>query len=74
MKAYELTLTAQSKEAFKTVVKQKLEDKHISLVELAKLIDRPLATVYNFMYNKNRANRFVAAEIANALDINRNDF
>ena len=71
---YELTLMSTNKERFKSAVKAKLQEKHMTLVSLAELINRPLSTVYNFMYNKKKPNRFVAAEIANALGIEYADY
>ena len=66
---YELRLTKNQKQKFVNVVRYRLAHNDMTLKDLAEQIGRPVNTVYNFMSHDNRANRFLAAEIAEKLEM-----
>lgn len=71
---YELTLTGAARERFKQLAKERMQDQGISMKDLADKIERPVNSIYGFFnsYQK-KTNRFLAAEIANALGIERSE-
>lgn len=69
MALYEILLNKSEREKFMLVAKIKMIEKGWSAKDLAEEIDRPVSSVYNFFSNKKRINRFLAAEIADALDM-----
>ncbi len=71
---YELKLSKQAKQKFVNVVRYRLAEREWTLKDLAKHINRPVNTVYNFMSHDVKPNRFLAAEIATALDMKQSDW
>lgn len=71
---YEVNLYGKNRERFKAAVKKKMEEQRISYKELAEKINRPVNSIYCFMNDDRRPNRFLAAEIAEALDIKQRDW
>lgn len=65
---YELNIPPNKRERFKEVVRKKMSEQECTVKDLAKAIKRPQSSVYGF-FNKDKANRFIAAEIAMALNI-----
>lgn len=66
---YELRLSHTQHVKFVQTVKTELKHRKMDVRDLAYMIERPVNTVYKFFSCKETANRFVAAEIATALDI-----
>ena len=72
---YELRLTASSKQKFVDVARHRLNDRCMTLKDLAEKIGRPVNSVYGFFNSyKKKPNRFIAAEIANALNMKPEDW
>ena len=72
---YELKLTKQNKQKFVDVARHRLSDRQMTIKTLAEKIGRPVNSVYGFFnsYQK-KPNRFLAAEIADALNIQSKDW
>lgn len=66
---YELRLSHTQHIKFVQITKTKLKVRKMDVRDLAYMIERPVNTVYKFFSCKETANRFVAAEIATALNI-----
>lgn len=72
---YELRLVASSKQKFVDVARHRLADRNMTLKDLADEIGRPVNSVYGFFNSyKKKPNRFIAAEIANALNMKQEDW
>lgn len=71
---YEVKLTPKSRKQFIATVHKKMNARGWKMKDLAEAIDRPVKSVYNFFYDRSKQNRFIAAEIAKALDINPRGF
>lgn len=71
---YEIRLTGPARQRFIAVAKERMKEKKMKMGDLAKQLDRPINSVYNFFSNANRPNRFIAAEIAEFLEIKPEDW
>ena len=71
---YEIRLNDKTKEQYVKAMKIKLLEKGIKVKDLAEKIDRPASNIYNFISSKGRPNRFLAAEIAQALGMAPKDW
>ena len=72
---YELHLQPSEKNKFVNVARDRLEKKGMTLKDLAKEIGRPVNSIYGFFNNsKKKPNRFLAAEIANSLNMTQTDW
>jgi hypothetical protein len=72
---YELRLSPSEKEKFVNVARYRLYNRNMTLKDLAAKIDRPVNSVYGFFNSyKKKPNRFLAAEIANALNMKQSDW
>ena len=67
---YEVRLDNQ--ERFLEVARERMKEKGWNIKVLSAEIGRPIASVYGFFSKKNKS-RFIAAEIALALDIEEGD-
>lgn len=74
MRMYELKLTPANKKRFLLAVKEELKKRNMSRKDLAEKIGRPLNSVYDFFATNGRSNRYIAAEIADALNIRFQDW
>lgn len=74
MSMYELYLGASERERFKEAAKQKMLNKGWTMNDLAKHTDRPVGAIYSFFRTGGKPQRFLAAEIYNALEMNRKDW
>ena len=74
---YELRLTRQQKDRFVNVARNRLVQRKMTLKDLAEQIERPVNSVYGF-FNSSKShqkpNKFLAAEIANALEMESRDW
>ncbi len=72
---YELRLQPSEKQKFVNVARYRLSKRGMTLKDLADEIGRPVNSVYGFFNNyKKKPNRFIAAEIANTLDMTQADW
>lgn len=71
---YELRLNNVTKQKFVASAKNKLSERGMTIRDLAKQIGRPVNSLYCFFSNDKKQNKFVAAEIANALEMKREDW
>lgn len=71
---YEIKLTPKSRKRFIATARRRMIARGWNMKDLAKEMDRPVSSVYSFFSNDSRSNRFLAAEIAKALDINPRGF
>ena len=71
---YEVKLTPKSRKRFIATARSRMSARGWSMKDLAKEMDRPVNSVYSFFSHDSRSNRFLAAEIAKALDINPRGF
>lgn len=72
---YELRLRPAEKQKFVNVARHRLASKGMTLKDLADEIGRPVNSVYGFFNSyKTKPNRFIAAEIANTLDMTQADW
>ena len=71
---YEVKLTPKSRKQFIATVRRKMISRGWKMEDLAKEINRPVSSVSGFFYKNSIQNRFMAAEIAKALDINPRGF
>ena len=71
---YEIRLNDKTKDQFVKAMKIKLLEKGMKVKDLADELDRPVSNIYNFISAKDRPNRFLAAEIAQALGMNPKDW
>ena len=68
---YELRLSPQNRNAFISEAKARMAERGMTVADLAVKINRPVNTVYKFFGCSSIQNRFVAAEIADALDMHK---
>lgn len=71
---YELRLGKQAKVRFVAVAKEKLERRGWTIKRLAAEMHRPSNSVYHFFSHDDKPNRFLAAEIANILNMKESDW
>ena len=71
---YELNLNDKQREKFMASAKRKLREKKWSMKVLAAEIGRTPQSVYSFFAHKDRPMRFIAAEIATVLGMQREDW
>lgn len=72
---YELKLSPSAKQKFVNVARHRLSVRKMTLKDLADEIGRPVNSVYGFFNNyKKKPNRFIAAEIANVLNMTQADW
>lgn len=70
---YEINLSSKGKKKFVQDAKAIMKEKGITLAELAKQINRPVGSLYCFFGNGKIKNRFLAAEIADALEMRKGE-
>ena len=72
---YELNISKQSKQKFISVARHRLADRNMTIKDLAEKIGRTVNSVYGFFNSyQTKPNRFLAAEIATALNIQSKDW
>lgn len=71
---YELKLSKVQKQKFVNVARYRLAERKKTFKDLAEEINRPVNSVYCFFNNNQRTNRFIAAEIARALEMKQEDW
>ena len=71
---YEVKLTPKSRKQFIATARSRMSARGWNMNDLAKAINRPVSSVSGFFYKISIQNRFMAAEIAKALDINPRGF
>ena len=71
---YEVKLTPKSRKRFIATARSRMSARGWNMNDLAKEINRPVSSVSGFFYKNSIQNRFMAAEIAKALDINPRSF
>ena len=71
---YEVKLTPKSRKQFIATARSRMSARGWNMNDLAKAINRPVSSVRGFFYKNSIQNRFMAAEIAKALDINPRGF
>ena len=67
----EIVLTKNEYIKFTAEARKRMRIKGWSTEELAKQINRPVSSVYNFFSKNRKPSRYLAAEIAKALDMNK---
>lgn len=70
----ELQLDRREKVLFLRVAEKRMKEKRITKKQLAEKINRPYGSVRNYFYDLATMNKFLTAEIANALDIKESDW
>lgn len=70
----EIVLTREEYVNFTAEAKKRMRIKGWSAKVLAKKIGRPVESVYMFFSPNNKPSRFLAAEIANALEMEQKDW
>ena len=70
----ELQLDRREKVLFLRVVEKRMKEKKLTKKQLAEKINRPYGSVRNYFYDLATRNKFLTAEIANALDIKESDW
>ena len=70
----ELQLDRREKVLFLRVAEKRMKEKRITKKQLAEKINRPYGSVRNYFYDLATRNKFLTAEIANALDIKESDW
>lgn len=70
----ELQLDRREKVLFLRVVEKRMKEKKLTKKQLAEKINRPYGSVRNYFYDLATMNKFLTAEIANALDIKESDW
>ena len=72
---YELKLTKEQKKRFVVVVKSRLKERGMIYSDLANAINYSCGSVKEFLSDKSeKTNRFIAAQIANELNIKKEDY
>ena len=71
---YEVKLTPKSRKRFIATARSRMSARGWNMNDLAKAINRPVSSVSGFFYKNSIQDRFMAAEIAKALDINPRGF
>lgn len=67
----EIVLTKNEYIKFTAEARKRMRIKGWSTEDLAKQIKRPVSSVYNFFSKNRKPSRYLAAEIAKALDMNK---
>ena len=67
----EIVLTKNEYIKFTAEARKRMRIKGWSTDDLAKQIKRPVSSVYNFFSKSRKPSRYLAAEIAKALDMNK---
>ena len=67
----EIILTKNEYIKFTAEARKRMRIKGWSTDDLAKQINRPVSSVYNFFSKSRKPSRYLAAEIAKALDMNK---
>ena len=67
----EIILTKNEYIKFTAEARKRMRIKGWSTEDLAKQINRPVSSVYNFFSKNRKPSRYLAAEIAKALDMNK---
>ena len=67
----EIVLSKNEYIKFTAEARKRMRIKGWSTEELAKQINRPVSSVYNFFSKSIKPSRYLAAEIAKALDMNK---
>ena len=67
----EIVLSKKEYIKFTAEARKRMRIKGWSTEELAKQINRPVSSVYNFFSKNRKPSRYLAAEIAKALDMNK---
>ena len=67
----EIVLSKKEYIKFTAEARKRMRIKGWSTEELAKQINRPVSSVYNFFSKSRKPSRYLAAEIAKALDMNK---
>ena len=67
----EIVLTKNEYIKFTAEARKRMRIKGWSADDLAKQINRPVSSVYNFFSKNRKPSRYLAAEIAKALDMNK---
>ena len=67
----EIVLTKNEYIKFTAEARKRMRIKGWSTEDLAKQINRPVSSVYNFFSKNRNPSRYLAAEIAKALDMNK---
>ena len=70
----ELQLDRREKVLFLRVAEKRMKEKRLTKKQLAEKINRPYGSVRNYFYDLATRNKFLTAEIANALDIKESDW
>ena len=70
----QLNMQPREKAKMMYVVRKELKKRGMSLSQLAKEINRPYQTVLNFFGGEKKPLKFVAADIANYLQLRRSDW
>ena len=70
----ELQLDRREKVLFLRVAEKRMKEKMLTKKQLAEKINRPYGSVRNYFYDLATRNKFLTAEIANALDIKESDW
>ena len=70
----ELQLDRREKVLFLRVAEKRMKEKKLTKKQLAEKINRPYGSVRNYFYDLATMNKFLTAEIANALDIKESDW
>ena len=70
----ELQLNRREKVLFLRVAEKRMKEKKLTKKQLAEKINRPYGSVRNYFYDLATMNKFLTAEIANALDIKESDW
>ena len=73
--AYELRLTKEQKKRFVMVAKSRLKERGMYYSDLANAINYSCGSVKEFLSDKSeKTNRFIAAQIADELEIKAKDY
>ena len=67
----EIVLSKKEHILFVAEARKRMRIKCWSTEDLAKQINRPVSSVYNFFSKNRKPSRYLAAEIAKALDMNK---
>ena len=67
----EIVLSKKEHILFVAEARKRMRIKGLSTDDLAKQINRPVSSVYNFFSKNRKPSRYLAAEIAKALDMNK---
>ena len=71
---YELNLIGDHREKFKAAAKKRMRERGWQMQDLADAVGRPINTLYSFFKKNDEPQRFLAAEIANVLEMERKEW